>query len=58
MQNELAIGVDIGGTLVRIGVVNKKGKLLKRIVCELGNKKTPSDIIDLIVKFTEEIIDV
>ena len=30
MQTELAIGVDIGGTLVRIGVVNKKGKLLKK----------------------------
>jgi len=45
-----AIGVDLGATNYRLGVVSEDGNVIKSIIDSVGLKREPEDIIRLIGK--------
>jgi len=52
MSDDTAIGIDLGGTNLRVGVVNEKGQLMRRI-------KTPSseNILELILDTVNDLFN-
>lgn len=40
-----AIGIDLGGTFIKIGIVNEKGKILKKVEIESKAKEGPKEVI-------------
>lgn len=55
MNDQNAIGIDLGGTNFRLGVVSHTGEISQRFVSEVGKKKTPDDIVKLLTKHVTEI---
>ncbi len=55
-NNKYAIGVDLGGTSIKLGIVTNTGKLIKKITvrteAEKGPKKVISNIISGITELT------
>lgn len=49
------IGVDVGGTNIKAGLVDKKGKLIKFIECPTEAKKGKKKVIDNIISLIETI---
>jgi glucokinase len=45
-----AIGVDLGGTFIKIGIVNEKGKILKKVEIETKAKEGPKEVVKQIHK--------
>ncbi|HMN25085.1 MAG TPA: ROK family protein, partial [Ignavibacteriaceae bacterium] len=51
-----AIGVDIGGTNIKVGIVSDKGKLVKNISIKTEAEGGPKKVIANIVKGVESIL--
>ncbi|MDY0989423.1 ROK family protein [Flavobacterium sp. CFBP9031] len=49
ISNSYAIGIDIGGTALKCGVVNELGEILFSFLVSLSEVKTEEEIINLIV---------
>lgn len=49
MSKRLAIGVDLGGTRIRIGLANEKGQLIAKLVEETQKAKGPEGISNQII---------
>lgn len=45
-----AIGVDLGGTFIKIGIVNEKGKILKKVEIETKANEGPKEVVKQISK--------
>jgi glucokinase len=45
-----AIGVDLGGTFIKIGIVNEKGKILKKVEIETKAVEGPKEVVKQICK--------
>ena len=39
------VGIDVGGTNLRAGVVDEQGKLLSRVSQPMGTLKSPEELI-------------
>jgi glucokinase len=48
MTKELAIGVDVGGTNLRAGIVNGDGRILKRESIAVGDDKSAKAVVDIV----------
>ena len=51
-----AIGVDLGGTNIKIGIVSDKGKLVKNISIKTEAEGGPKKVISNIIKGIELIL--
>jgi predicted NBD/HSP70 family sugar kinase len=53
----LYVGVDIGGTSVKVGVVDAEGKVLAREQQQLlSDAREPSDVVALTVALVEQLL--
>lgn len=55
MIKELALGIDIGGTNIVCGVVDKKGNLINEGSCSMADFNTPEEMLESIVKKYKEM---
>jgi glucokinase len=54
--NKYAVGVDLGGTFIKFGVVSQGGKILCKNFLETKAEKGPQSVIKQIVKGVKELI--
>ena len=54
--DKYAVGVDLGGTNIKIGIVSDKGKLVKNISVKTDANGGPKKVISNIIKGIEEIL--
>ena len=54
--SKYAIGVDLGGTNIKIGIVTDKGKLIKKTSIKTEAEGGPKRVISNIQKGIEEIL--
>ena len=45
IQSSYAIGVDLGGTSIKLGIVSKKGKIIKKTAVETKAEGGPESVI-------------
>lgn len=57
ISKSYAIGIDIGGTSLKCGVVNELGEILFSFLVSLSEAKTEEEIISLIVKAITQCTD-
>ncbi|MBZ0199019.1 MAG: ROK family protein [Ignavibacteriaceae bacterium] len=59
MTNKLkyAIGIDLGGTYIKLGIVTDSGKIVKKVVVDTMAQKGPDVIIAQIKKGIKELLD-
>jgi len=57
ISNSYAIGIDIGGTSLKCGVVNELGEILFSFLVSLSEVKTEKEIINLIVNAITQCTD-
>lgn len=55
-MSDYLIGVDLGGTNVSVGVVDRSGKVITKHAMPLGDPKTRQDVLDGIYKATEDTL--
>lgn len=51
------IGIDLGGTSIYGGLINKEGKILKRVSIDTGSEKGPEVVLDRIKKVIKELLE-
>ncbi len=51
-----ALGVDLGGTFIKIGIVNEKGKILKKAEIESKAKEGPKEVVKQLNKVIKLIL--
>lgn len=49
-KTKYAIGIDLGGTFIKIGIVNEKGKIVKKVEIETKASEGPKEVIKQISK--------
>ena len=54
MRTSYAVGVDVGGTRIAAGVVERKGRIVKEAK-RLTPKTGPFAVVDAIIDLAEEI---
>ena len=57
MSQSYAVGIDIGGTSLKCGVVNGLGEILSSFLVPLKNAKTEEEIISLIVNTIQQCVE-
>lgn len=57
MKQNYSIGVDLGGTNIKFGIANEKGKISKKIVLPTKAEKGPESVISQILKGINSILD-
>ncbi|MBE0571991.1 MAG: ROK family protein [Ignavibacteriaceae bacterium] len=55
-KNKYAIGVDLGGTTIKLGIVTSTGRILKKISIRTEAEKGPKKVIDNIIAGIDELI--
>lgn len=55
-KNNYAVGVDLGGTFVKIGIVTDKGKIVDKISIDTLAEKGPKKVISQIKKGIKELL--
>jgi glucokinase len=55
MTKVYAIGVDVGGTNVRAGLVDSKGKVIRQARQRVGSRRKPADMIALIKRLIRSL---
>ncbi len=56
-NEKYAIGVDLGGTNIKIGIVSQKGKIVKKISLLTKVEEGPEKVISQILKGIDEILN-
>jgi len=54
-NNKYAIGVDLGGTSIKLGIVTNIGRLIKKISVQTEAEKGPKKVIDNIISGIREL---
>ncbi|MGZ9586958.1 ROK family glucokinase [Paenibacillus marinisediminis] len=57
MSEQLYVGVDLGGTAIKVGLVNAEGKLLQTFEGPTEVPKGPDAVIDNIEKYVRHIVE-
>ncbi len=57
MNSDIIIGVDLGGTRIKLGAVNEKGDIVKDINIASEAEKGPESVIKNIIKGSKELIE-
>lgn len=55
-QNKYAVGVDLGGTNIKVGIVSNRGKLIKNTSIKTEAIEGPEKVIDNICKGIDKIL--
>ena len=55
-QEKYAIGVDLGGTNVKVGIVSQNGKIIKKVSVETKAQGGPEKVIQQIKKGIDEVL--
>ncbi|MDH5717829.1 MAG: ROK family protein [Spirochaetia bacterium] len=53
-NNEIAVGIDIGGTYIKAGVIYKSGKIIEKVKIETKHIKKNLDLINCITRILDE----
>jgi glucokinase len=56
-KNKYAIGVDLGGTSIKLGIVSDNGKLLKKHTVRTEAEKGPKKVIENIISGIKELTE-
>ncbi len=56
-KNKYAIGVDLGGTSIKLGIVSDNGKLVNKISVRTEAEKGPKKVIENIVSGINELTE-
>ena len=56
-KNPLRIGIDMGGTSIKIGVVNEKNEIIARTVLETRLDIVPEELIANMGKVTRKLLE-
>lgn len=56
-NDKYAVGVDLGGTNIKIGIVSEKGKLIKNISLKTEAEGGPKKVITNIIKGVHEVLE-
>ncbi|MHB8339183.1 MAG: ROK family protein [Ignavibacteriaceae bacterium] len=56
-QEKYAIGVDLGGTNVKVGIVSQNGKIIKKVSVETKAQGGPEKVIQQIKKSIDEVLN-
>ena len=56
-NNKYAIGVDLGGTSIKLGIVTNTGRLIKKISVQTEAEKGPKKVIDNIISGIRKLTD-
>ncbi|MHB9013952.1 MAG: ROK family protein, partial [Ignavibacteriaceae bacterium] len=56
-QEKYAIGVDLGGTNVKVGIVSQNGKIIKKVSVETKAQGGPKKVIQQIKKGIDEVLN-
>ena len=57
LSNQLALGIDVGGTNTKFGIVNHRGDILAKGTLKTGDFETVEEFIDEIYKEVKPILD-
>ncbi len=57
MAGKLAIGIDLGGTNVRVALGNSDGRILKKIYERTDKSKGPEGVSKQIIRMISSLID-
>ncbi len=57
MKENYVIGIDLGGTNIKFGLANEKGKITKKIVLPAKTEKGPESVISQILKGINLLLD-
>ncbi len=55
-QEKYAVGVDLGGTNVKVGIVSQNGKIIKKVSVETKAQGGPEKVIQQIKKGIDEVL--
>jgi glucokinase len=55
-KKKFAVGVDLGGTTIKVGLVDEKGKIIKKVSTDSHADKGPEAVIKQIKKGIEEVV--
>ncbi len=55
MDNTLTLGIDLGGTQLRVGVVDQKGEVLRRVAVSTDVAGGPRAIVAQMLRLTNEV---
>jgi glucokinase len=55
-KKKFTVGVDLGGTTIKVGLVDEKGKIVKKVSSDSNSSKGPEAVIKQIKKGIEEVI--
>lgn len=56
MKNKYAIGVDIGGTNIKLGIISSLGKIIKKTMVDTMGEKGPDVVVSQLKKGISELI--
>ena len=51
------VGIDVGGTNLRAGVVDEQGKLLSRVSQPVGTLKSPEELIRRLAELAQKAVE-
>lgn len=57
MSEKIYVGLDLGGTAIKVGLCNEQGHLLQSYEGPTGTGSGTPAIIDNIVKYIRELVD-
>ena len=57
MKNNYSVGVDLGGTRIKIGLVNSSGRIIKKISIDTFAKEGPEKVVSQIKKGIHSLLD-
>jgi glucokinase len=57
MEKNIVIGVDLGGTRIKLGAANQKGEIIKDINIAAEAEKGPETVVGNIIKGAKELIE-
>lgn len=55
-KKKFTVGVDLGGTTIKVGLVDEKGKIVKKVSSDSNSSKGPEAVIKQIKKGIEEVV--
>ncbi len=55
-KKKFAVGVDLGGTTIKVGLVDEKGKIIKKVSYDSNSSKGPEAVTKQIKRGIEEVV--
>jgi len=56
MPDRIALGLDIGGTNIKVGLVSERGGLIESAICSTPQRRDPADVVAASVNVTHTLL--